>query len=1178
MNRIKIIFVLSILLCFFKTFGQNPIPVLQKPFDSGIEAIKISPDRNHFITVEGDVKSIGGFDVKLWDYDSKIIINQHHFEGENGIGSGKIELLNNGDIILSKNQSLVRFNLLSKVSKELFKVKWPEFIHDYKFTEDYNVIVSTKVYSEKETDVYDITNQSSLYVVENEKIKTKKVFKFEIPTIQCNDKLKTIVIGNNKGEAHFFDFNLNETQEKLAFFKKKAISFIYLTDTGYVIANPALPFGKKGYSPDLKEGIFKILNINDASFLKTIKLPNQDAPEKDPNEFSFMDFNPTNIVKDIIVNNENIIISYGFSKLDFLNLTTFKLIEKGPKNVDYDIDEIYTNPDSDEILFSYGPVQMISNARNLAVYNTKFERSTFEFKEKAKVLEKTKFLKHINNQLYFTEIFKPDYKDKDSIVLQSPITKNIKTLTCESCSVKLNTRNNNWIITDYNYVFIGTPNNSFLKKPENKLNFEYDENNTKRLAQQKLFDTKNYLHLNNIDEKIYPEIIDYFNNSNTFLASLMKNYKDRYLGIINSDGSVKQLFAKKIDTHYSISNNGLYLAVAYRKGKIEVYNTTDWSLVQSFKFKAEYGITDIAFDDSSEYLYFQQPIVNNEGVETFGLFELNILEGINSLTQLYDDEYFNNFYIDRENHTLYINDGNFVKQINYKDAITLYQKPGSFAGRPSYYNKEIDKVIVDSGEYLSVIDKETNASAEVYFFPENHFIFITHEGYYMISPNFPLESFGFAINAKGYSFSQFDLLYNRPDKVLEFLGVSSIEELNLFNSAYKKRLKQQDINIDNISTNLSELPKSEITLSNSSFSTQQKNYIINASFSDINNALKTYNIWINGVPIYGSTGKIVSDNLNTLQIEEELILSKGNNKIEVSCINKKGLESLRKSVNVFYDTKKGKGDLIFVGIGVSKYQDSTYNLTYASKDVKDMSSYINSLKPHYNSVDVITLLDNEVTTENVIAIKQRLKSTKIEDKVILFYAGHGLLDTNYDYYISTHNINFNKPIENGLAYKDLEGLLDNIPARQKLLLIDACHSGEVDKESISSIETDFDASHIKLGYRGSSAVNVKDKKTLNAFELMQNTFSDLRLGTGTTVISSSSGLEFAYEGEEWNNGVFTYALLEGLKTGNADKNNDSLISLSEIKTYVSKKVDILTKGKQKPNARALNLELDWSLF
>ncbi len=66
--------------------------------------------------------------------------------------------------------------------------------------------------------------------------------------------------------------------------------------------------------------------------------------------------------------------------------------------------------------------------------------------------------------------------------------------------------------------------------------------------------------------------------------------------------------------------------------------------------------------------------------------------------------------------------------------------------------------------------------------------------------------------------------------------------------------------------------------------------------------------------------------------------------------------------------------------------------------------------------------------------------------MIISYSGHGLLSKDYDYYLSTYNVNFQMPEENGLAYDELENLLDSIPARKKLMLIDACHSGEVDKE------------------------------------------------------------------------------------------------------------------------------------
>ena len=53
-----------------------------------------------------------------------------------------------------------------------------------------------------------------------------------------------------------------------------------------------------------------------------------------------------------------------------------------------------------------------------------------------------------------------------------------------------------------------------------------------------------------------------------------------------------------------------------------------------------------------------------------------------------------------------------------------------------------------------------------------------------------------------------------------------------------------------------------------------------------------------------------------------------------------------------------------------------------------------------------------------------------------------MLSKEFDYYLSTYAVNFNNPEENGLPYDELENLLDGIAARKKLLLIDACHSGD----------------------------------------------------------------------------------------------------------------------------------------
>src|SRR5690606_11414220 len=91
-------------------------------------------------------------------------------------------------------------------------------------------------------------------------------------------------------------------------------------------------------------------------------------------------------------------------------------------------------------------------------------------------------------------------------------------------------------------------------------------------------------------------------------------------------------------------------------------------------------------------------------------------------------------------------------------------------------------------------------------------------------------------------------------------------------------------------------------------------------------------------------------------------------------------------------------------------------------------------------------------------------------------------------------------------------------------------------------------------------------------------FNDLRKGTGATVISSAGGVEFAMESDEWKNGLFTYCMLNGLKNRTADLNGDGVIMLLELQEYIVEKVTALSHGRQVPNSRIKNIELDFSVW
>lgn len=109
--------------------------------------------------------------------------------------------------------------------------------------------------------------------------------------------------------------------------------------------------------------------------------------------------------------------------------------------------------------------------------------------------------------------------------------------------------------------------------------------------------------------------------------------------------------------------------------------------------------------------------------------------------------------------------------------------------------------------------------------------------------------------------------------------------------------------------------------------------------------------------------------------------------------------------------------------------------------------------------------------------------------------------------------------------------------------------------------------------------NIKEDETkATPTRLASELFNDLRRGTGATVISSAGGAEFAMESDKWKNGLFTYCMLNGLKNGTADLDGDGRIMLLELQEYVVDKVTALSHGRQAPNSRIQNIELDFQIW
>jgi WD40 repeat protein len=427
-------------------------------------------------------------------------------------------------------------------------------------------------------------------------------------------------------------------------------------------------------------------------------------------------------------------------------------------------------------------------------------------------------------------------------------------------------------------------------------------------------------------------------------------------------------------------------------------------------------------------------------------------------------------------------------------------------------------------------------------------------------------------NSKLYNISQLDVLYNRPDIILERFPFVDKNEIPIIIKAVENRRKKSKLSLNTTPEDiLKQLPEIQST---QTFDNATGLYTIKSTFSSLTNKIKKVVIKINGVPV---EIKEVDD--NALESITTVELTKGTNYIEVTGVDKNDLSSLPTVFSIVYnDSKKINPTLYLIGISASEYKDSIYNLNYASKDVEDLTANLKA-NTYFKEVKVKTF-HNKFTQSNLILdeASEFLKNVEPNDVVILFYAGHGVLDENYNYYLGTYDMDFNNPKIKALAYENVIQLLDKTKSRNKLCLIDACHSGEIDKDEVKTDMIAVNTTDGNLKFRAvGKGVSLKNANTASAFELSKQLFTDIKQTNGTIVISASGGLEYAIESNNLKNGIFTFALLEAINQKKADYNFDGKISVKEIELYLPNRVSELTNGKQKANSRTENNLLNFNI-
>ncbi|MEM9919222.1 MAG: caspase family protein [Bacteroidota bacterium] len=497
------------------------------------------------------------------------------------------------------------------------------------------------------------------------------------------------------------------------------------------------------------------------------------------------------------------------------------------------------------------------------------------------------------------------------------------------------------------------------------------------------------------------------------------------------------------------------------------------------------------------------------------------------------------------------------------------------------------KTLISNGWDRQVKVWDLEKDQELYSFigikGENEYIIMLPSGYYTASRK-DTRALAFVDGRDVFPFDQFDLMFNRPDLVLqEFessIGDSTSVNQNknlrqAYRAAHQMRMERMGIQATDGATKLN-LPTVEIQ--SLPLSSADKKLALQIKAVDALEPLSSIHLLVNGVPVLpDGQESILDQKVQSFEREYALELSPGENRIQAYALNASGAMSIKEYAVVNYTGPVTKGDLHLVLMGASKFQNDSFNLLYPREDLEDVAELFGSQRSQFETVQVHRLIDQDFTAEASEDLLKKLQDVNVGDRVIIMLATHGMLSRDFKYYLATHDTDFDNPQNTSLPYESLNKWLMNIPARQKLLLLDACHAGEADSTILKQIEVK-NTSNTKMIVRSTPSTGWEAVDELSAFDYTKSLFVDLRSGTGTTVIGSAKAQDYAYEAPDWGNSIFTYCLKRGINKGVADLNSDGEIHLSELQQYLSTSVKRLTSNKQQPVHRAENILNDWQIW
>ena len=360
---------------------------------------------------------------------------------------------------------------------------------------------------------------------------------------------------------------------------------------------------------------------------------------------------------------------------------------------------------------------------------------------------------------------------------------------------------------------------------------------------------------------------------------------------------------------------------------------------------------------------------------------------------------------------------------------------------------------------------------------------------------------------------------------------------NFFTPSLLPSILRDDVgDSGNLLAQLAQAPTVVIDSPATGYTTDTGEVVVTVSASAEGDSIKAINVFVNNKLVNEDTRGVSIDttgNQRTLTIG----LAPGNNVISARAISARNFESAVARVEVMSTKGQPTSKLFLMVIGIDEYANPAYNLNYATADA---SAIVMELQKRaasiFDGIEVRTLFNQQATRNNVMDTFADIQArARPDDVFVFFYAGHGVMsETDPDFYLALHNVTqlYGKDdllASEGVSARTLRDLMAANPAQKQMILLDACQSG-------GAVQT--------FALRGAAE---------------EKAIVQLARSTGVTLLASTGTEQFATEFGELGHGVFTYALLNGLRGAADGGSRDRKVTVKELEAYLNDQVPELTQ-------------------